>query len=366
MPDALLIAPTPHTMRAHTLATIIITIASECNFAFWLSSHTHWFNSFRRHRQIADICRSDKTWLFPTISFTGQRSPEWFIFSIGLNIAGALMMWTVHLVHRRFWAAACFNNVDPDLPGKLITDPRVFCVPCCVCTDKDEYGEFCPLCLCSRDTRPSLKCMMKTSEIAGMVSGFFLMWVGWARMTYSASLHNYTAYTFFAAGILYLPMITLVQHQIRKKCPAYFLHPWRYFIKVMSICCLIIIGLTYLFVFAEIFASCKYKGENEWKTAKAYRLGFPIGEWIAALFIGIFIFTHVEDIRIDRWTSDRSLETPNQKIGRKSMAVRVIRDKPVEDNATVTPNQAFSGPHVSQPTADYVTTFNLPPTENEL
>ena len=70
--------------------------------------------------------------------------------------------------------------------------------------------------------------------------------------------------------------------------------------------------------------------------------------------------------RIDRWTSDRSLENPNQKIGRKSMAVRVIRDKPVEDNATVTPNQAFSGPHVSQPTADYVTTFNPPPTENEL
>lgn len=282
-------------------------------------------------------CAADREWTFPTISYTGQRDPEWYIFSVTLSIGSILQFIIVYLVHRRAWAAAVYDNVG-EKRGTLKSDPRVFCLPCCCCSG--AFG-----CSNSRG-RPKLKCMLKTSEIVGYMSSFFLFWIGWARQTYSYELHNLVAYMFFLCGIIYLPLFTLAQHQIKKKCPAKFVAPWRYIVKLMVCACLVVIGVTYVFVFlAMLNDTC-----NEWASSMVRRTGLPVGEYLAAHFVGIYVLSHFEDIRQDNWYLKQQVQ---ESLARKATTTRPY----------ATSNRAYQAQSVSGIMPDGVSTFAAPQTE---
>jgi len=283
-------------------------------------------------------CHSSREWTFPTISYTGQRSPEWYIFSVALSIGSVMQFMTVYYVHRRAWAAALFDNRGPR-QGTLESEPRIYCIPCCCCSE----GFGCT----SKTCRPKLKCMLKASEITGYISAFFLFFVGWARMTYSYQLHNLCAYLFFGGGLIYMPLFTLAQHQIKKKCPARFKAPWRYFAKVTVIVCLIIFGIGYMFVVLDLMSNC---GEN-WATSGIRRTGFPIGEYLAAHFVGVFLLTHFEDIRHDSWYLKDQIERLEiSKSGVNS----------VNSRAHTTGNAGFGSAAVHSAQPDGVSTFPAP------
>lgn len=340
-----------HLLPLASVVLIIITL-STC-LAMWYEKDRSSQKLCMDIYNDAEHCREDTSWIVPTISFTGQRDPEWLIFSIGLTIGGILMMAVVHLVHRRAWAAATYSNRDLVQRGKLMTDPRVFCVPCCCCTDNNETPRF-MMCPCGRTWRPTLKCMLKCSEVAGTVSSFFLIFVGWARMTYSYNLHNLVAYVFFGGGIIYIPLFTLCQHNIRLKCPSEFRGDWRFKWKVGFVACLIVIALTFAAVFLDLFLSCE-----EWKTSRARRVGFPVGEYIAATFIGFFILTHIEDIRQDDWAYAKEHKYSAQQFRAERRST--VSSTDVND---ARPSAAPISLVESQP--DYVSTFKPPGTGQAL
>eukprot|EP00040_Diaphanoeca_grandis_P024782 m.136687 g.136687 ORF g.136687 m.136687 type:complete len:382 (+) comp29871_c0_seq1:56-1201(+) len=267
---------------------------------------------YRLDRQAYDICWSayhdeeecthDKTWIVPTISYTGQSDPEWMIFGVGLSLGAVLFAFSVYFVHRRAWAVALYKNVAAGRAGKLMTDPRVFCIPCCCCSSKEHHNgdnksRFFAPCFCSPTSRPSLRALLKLTESLGYISSFFLFFVGWARMTWSWEIHNFVAFGFFGSGILYIPLFALAQHQIKKKCPAKFSNPWRYVFKITAVASLCIIAVAYAGVFFDLWLTCG----AEWSTSYGRRIGFPVGEYLAAGFVGLFIFSHMEDIRVDVW-----------------------------------------------------------------
>lgn len=318
---------------AHWVPIIYFSII----FVSMWSTFAMWYINDRKFRDVCMdiyddpvICGDDREWTFPTISYTGQRNPEWYVFSVGLSIGSVLQFIVVYYVHRRAWAAALFANRGIR-KGTLDTEPRVFCIPLCCCS-----SAFCG----GKRMRPQLKCMLKTSEIMGYISAFFLFWVGWARMTYSYELHNLVAYLFFLAGIVYLPLFTLAQHQIKKKCPAKFKSPWRYFVKVTVVTCLAIIGLTYVFLMLDLL----YDSCNKWSSSMFRRTGLPVGEYLAAMLVGVYLLSHYEDIRQDNWYLSKQIES--------AAAARARISRPV-----ATSNAGYSAQGLY---ADGVSTFAAP------
>jgi len=305
----------------------------------------------KKSYQPDDACQHSKMWIVPTVSYTGQSDPEWLIFGSGLSVGAIFYALSVYYSHRRAWAAALYKNVAVGKAGKLLTDPRVFCVPCCCCTSKedpegDEKNQFLRVCFCSTSARPSLRLMLKVSETCGYISAFFLFFVGWARMTWSYEVHNVTALGFFAPGIIYMPVYTLAQHQIKKKCPAKFFHVWRYIFKVTVCACLIVIGLTYVFVYLDLQLTCG----SDWATSNFRRIGFSVGEYLAVGFIGLFLLSHVDDIRCEKWylQSQKGLEFQTET-EQGSDPIRIVTNadyqssfpEPTDDPITVAPSSSF-------------------------
>lgn len=142
-----------------------------------------------------------------------------------------------------------------------------------------------------------------------------------------------------------MPLFTLAQHQIKKKCPAAFKAPWRYIVKVTVCAVLLIIGLTYLFLLLSVAYTC---GGDNWGTSQARRTGFPVGEYIAAHFVGFFVLTHYEDIRQDNWYLQHQIGYSAVKLASLSSRPRAVG------------NAGFQSASASAVQPDGISTFAAP------
>eukprot|EP00041_Stephanoeca_diplocostata_P002868 m.30160 g.30160 ORF g.30160 m.30160 type:complete len:136 (+) comp13832_c0_seq3:493-900(+) len=102
-------------------------------------------------------------------------------------------------------------------------------------------------------------------------------------------------------------------------------------------------------------------------------VGFPVGEYIAAGFIGLFALTHIEDIRLDNWAAiPMHKYQPQQHIARRSTAGidgASPGHAPSTGRSSSTHEPRPLSTHSSQPqaqtcvsTPDYVSTFKPPGT----
>eukprot|EP00041_Stephanoeca_diplocostata_P009968 m.157427 g.157427 ORF g.157427 m.157427 type:complete len:361 (-) comp17970_c0_seq2:957-2039(-) len=218
-----------------------------------------------------DRCQSGAKPKLPSISRTGQESPENIIFGIYCTIGGIALMFTNYYIHKTTWARVRF------LDGIYIIRPLVYCFP-----------------FTHRFFRPRLVVMLAATKWITYLAALFFITQSWIPMDKKTNiLHNTFAFLFFAAFILYIGMFTLNQHNIKEKLPGAFPAPWRIIVKKSVVLSLVVVGIFLaLLFFAEVGESC-----YNYYTSNLFTWGFSAAEYASAFLVGIFVLTHVEDIR---------------------------------------------------------------------
>ena len=215
----------------------------------------------------------------PTPSYAAVSSPEFFILAFSLSLSAALGIFTVYHVHRGAASLARYGNVSYANRGNLVTSPKLYCIPLCMC----------------RCMRPNLFRMLMWSEVAGYFAFVFLLGVGWCRLSFSYQLHWVCLYLFDASAWIYMVIFTLCQHNIRKKCPAAFHGPWRYRLKAAVLVAGAVVATVNIAL--SVHLAVEHGDDDDaLETSDVRRVGYPVMEWIAYLLFIVFLYSNAGDV----------------------------------------------------------------------